>query len=392
MLKALLSRRLVQGGLVFVVLMVVGSTLYYLHVQREIARETARTDEFIKRFVENNASVPSETPATETEQGGHWHGDEWHAEPHTAQAARAELPPSVRNPAPTASPAENTLLAVNVDSPPPEETVAHHPDWPEGFPPPDKLTAPYGYDYHGLDELGFPSFKPHLPEEKLQRIREMKSELSRQWRSGEIESEEYSRLYMERRLEILTEGMSALGATKYLKARSDTGGASLFAEKALAENPDDFETLLLYSQLQHDKAKREAGFRRLVQLYPTSHEALKGLAIRLEGSGRPEGPKEALALLQQIVALDTFESQPKPEKWSIYHFIGDCHANLGDSEQAFAYFKKAISVYPQNTFELFSPITEFSYQEIEAFLVPLGVEPWILQALKYQKEQNAGNR
>ena len=88
-----------------VVLMVVGSTLYYLHVQREIARDAARTDEFIKRFVENNAAVPDETPAAAEPPGGHWHGDEWHAEPHTAQVddekPTKQAEPAPPEPAPT---------------------------------------------------------------------------------------------------------------------------------------------------------------------------------------------------------------------------------------------------------------------------------------------------
>jgi len=61
---------------VFVVLIVVGSLLYGLYVEREKAREKARTDKIIEQFQQRPAVMPSEA---EPLQGGHYHGDEWHA-------------------------------------------------------------------------------------------------------------------------------------------------------------------------------------------------------------------------------------------------------------------------------------------------------------------------
>ena len=60
MFKSLFSNRLFIGALAFFVLMVVGGTLYLRHVERET----------------------EQVPVGDTSQGGHWHGDEWHAEPH----------------------------------------------------------------------------------------------------------------------------------------------------------------------------------------------------------------------------------------------------------------------------------------------------------------------
>jgi len=96
MLKELLSSRRIQGGLVFVVLVVVGSMLYSMHVEREglvfrnirnvshvsdvlktqETREKARTDKIIEQFQQGPAVMPSEA---EPLQGGHYHGDESHA-------------------------------------------------------------------------------------------------------------------------------------------------------------------------------------------------------------------------------------------------------------------------------------------------------------------------
>jgi len=98
MLTYLLSNRLIQGGLVFVVLVVVGSTLYSWHVERENAREKARTDKIIARFQQRNATpeTPSDTASAEPEtdgelreppaggqihtiQDGYWKGGYWKA-------------------------------------------------------------------------------------------------------------------------------------------------------------------------------------------------------------------------------------------------------------------------------------------------------------------------
>jgi len=83
------------SGLVFVVLVVIGSILYSMHVEREIARDKARTDKIIERFEQRN-ETPSEPAEAKPEIGapkpnsdavdGHWHGDEWHAAPHTPSA------------------------------------------------------------------------------------------------------------------------------------------------------------------------------------------------------------------------------------------------------------------------------------------------------------------
>ncbi len=81
MLKSLFSNRLFIGALVFFVLMVVSGTLYLQHVERETDRELAEMQERLKQR-EARQNHTAQVPVGDTSQGGHWHGDEWHAEPH----------------------------------------------------------------------------------------------------------------------------------------------------------------------------------------------------------------------------------------------------------------------------------------------------------------------
>ena len=64
----MLNKRTVIGA--FILLAIVGGTLWYLRVQRIMNAEPTRV-----------YKVPETQKAAET-TGGHWHGDEWHAEPH----------------------------------------------------------------------------------------------------------------------------------------------------------------------------------------------------------------------------------------------------------------------------------------------------------------------
>ena len=99
MLRDLLSNRLFMGALVFFILIIIGGTFYLKHVERQTQREMANTEAAIKQWNEKNAPPTQETtpptgiaqvaevrstsPKTEdTPQGGHWHGNEWHANPH----------------------------------------------------------------------------------------------------------------------------------------------------------------------------------------------------------------------------------------------------------------------------------------------------------------------
>ena len=91
MLKELFSNRLFIGALAFFVLCVVGSLLYMHHDMEKGAEELAETQEHVKQLTEKpqlQPEITAQVPIDDTSQGGHWHGDEWHAEPHdTPQVA-----------------------------------------------------------------------------------------------------------------------------------------------------------------------------------------------------------------------------------------------------------------------------------------------------------------
>ena len=80
MLKNLFSNRLFIGALAFFVLMVVGSTLYLQHVEKQ----SARANERLKVLTEKQQQQPTaEVPVGETSQGGDIHADGIrHTEPH----------------------------------------------------------------------------------------------------------------------------------------------------------------------------------------------------------------------------------------------------------------------------------------------------------------------
>ena len=87
MFRALFSNRLFMGVLVFFVLMVVCGTLYMRHVERQTQHAPESTRDTVKWLNEPKQAPPPKTdttkvPESDTSQGGHWHGDEWHSEPH----------------------------------------------------------------------------------------------------------------------------------------------------------------------------------------------------------------------------------------------------------------------------------------------------------------------
>ena len=77
MFKKLLSNNRIFGAIVCVMVFIAGGLLYLQFVQRQAARDIQRTQEIIKQ-----QQTPKTRTAAHTEDGGHWHGDEWHAEPH----------------------------------------------------------------------------------------------------------------------------------------------------------------------------------------------------------------------------------------------------------------------------------------------------------------------
>ena len=155
-------------------------------------------------------------------------------------------------------------------------------------------------------------------------------------------------------VDILVEGLDALRAAKFLKA---LGGyspyAREYADKALAENPDDFETLLVWTQFRNSDEQTEeiAGYRRLLEMNPNSIPALVGLGRRL---ARNE-PEEAIEVLERANKLDSSAG--------LYH-LGISYQSVGEYDKALSVLKKEYARYP-------APLLKSHIEAIESG------NPWI---------------
>ena len=168
-----------------------------------------------------------------------------------------------------------------------------------------------------------------VPDNKAKRIREFYDSLT------EADWEGLDRWGPHpKEFEILTEGMDAFSAAEYLKALGHSKHASKYAERALAENPDSFEVLLLWCQLRppEQATEREAGFRKLLAMNPNSVDALIGLGTRLAFDGRPD---ETLGYLEKASLLDP-ERPPS--------ILGLTYELLGQYDKALVTLKQSYKI------------------------------------------------
>lgn len=135
----------------------------------------------------------------------------------------------------------------------------------------------------------------------------------------------------EKLIAFLADEMDALSLAKYLRARNWFDEAREYVDRALAENPDSFEALLLWCQLRtpDQDEEREAGFRKLLEMNPNSVDALIGLGTRLSFDGRPE---EAIVYLEKASQLDP-ERPPST--------LGLTYEELGEYDKALAALRKS---------------------------------------------------
>ena len=136
-------------------------------------------------------------------------------------------------------------------------------------------------------------------------------------------------------IDILVEGLDNLSAAKYLKTLGGYNDyAREYAEKALAENPDDFETLFIWTRLQErsEDDKREAGYRKLLEMDPNFVPALVGLGSML----KEDTPEEAIELLQKANSLDPSEG--------LYE-LAWAYQRIGEYDKAVPMLNKAYERY-----------------------------------------------
>ena len=195
---------------------------------------------------------------------------------------------------------------------------------------------------------------PEIPAEKRQRISELydrhspdRDNVNRDaaWATAGPPREE---------VDILADGLDALSAAKFLKALGGYAAyAREYADKALAENPDDFETLLFWTQFRNSDEQTEeiAGYRRLLEMNPNSIPALVGLGRRLARNA----PEEAIEVLERANKLDSSAG--------LYH-LGISYQSVGEYDKALTVLQKEYARYP-------APLLKSHIEAIESG------NPWI---------------
>lgn len=100
MFKQLFSDNRIFYGLVCLLVFIAGGLLYLQTVKQEAKRDVQRTQgvatQQLPPKTEAQPAPPKPPPPGETAESGHWHGDVWHAGPHTPQEV-SEVTPDVQD-------------------------------------------------------------------------------------------------------------------------------------------------------------------------------------------------------------------------------------------------------------------------------------------------------
>ena len=127
--------------------------------------------------------------------------------------------------------------------------------------------------------------------------------------------------------------VSAHRAFKYLQAiRASWKKVNEYAEKALVENPDNFEAKMKLMLSERDSAKAAAGYREILAKDPNHVGALLNLAYRTHY----DDPEGALVHLIKANTLDPTKG------WGD---IGMVHERLGDVKTAWLYYRKHLTLW-----------------------------------------------
>lgn len=140
------------------------------------------------------------------------------------------------------------------------------------------------------------------------------------------------------RVENLTAGMDAFTAAKFLYELNGgrEGRYTLYIREltaqALAENPNDFDTILLWTRLQPYQSyahnpEREAGYRKLLEMEPTSLVALVGLG-------------ESIYWVQPEEAVQHLEKAKLKDPGLANAYLAFAYQRLGDYDKALDILKE----------------------------------------------------
>ena len=219
---------------------------------------------------------------------------------------------------------------------------------------------------------------PEIPADKEERIRALYDRMPRAAARPKA-------------IQILTEGMDALSAAKYLETLEGHYGdyrsfVREYAARAVAENPGDFDALLFKTQRTVDDQEKEAGYRQLLEMNPDSVEVLIGLGSMLRSSK----PDEAIVHLQKATVLS-------PEHPDALFHLAVSYEVTGQFTKALAAAEKAYENAPFWTTKAFIDSIKFSIEKrtkINPDVQPNGtdtsVEPVLEGSLPSESEAPAG--
>ena len=173
-----------------------------------------------------------------------------------------------------------------------------------------------------------------LAADEVERFRKTIGPLYQQYRTSEMSQEEYDK-------KVHQISIAAFGLLPYTRMLAESGhyDAPTYADRALAENPDDFETLITWAyiggqELYYYGEERAAVLRRLYEMQPHHPYVLHHLALCIYGTQ----PAAALGYAQKAQQLEP--------RYLPYGVDGLCYYQMGDYEQAVAAFERAHAAAP----------------------------------------------
>ncbi len=142
-----------------------------------------------------------------------------------------------------------------------------------------------------------------------------------------------------RRIEILIEGLDDMAAARICVSNRSWKAARPYLDKALAENPNDFETMLFWvenavSTLENEldytlNRKKVEVLRRLYEMNPNHHRVLYGLGRSIHNAY----PKEALGYVQKAFELE-------PKHYANFPLLAKCYMKTGQYEKALVEYQR----------------------------------------------------
>ncbi len=136
--------------------------------------------------------------------------------------------------------------------------------------------------------------------------------------------------------EAILSQVSAHRAFKYLQAiRASWEKVNEYAEKALVENPDNFEAKMKLMLSEKDNAKAAAGYREILAKDPNHVGALLNLGYRTHY----DNPESALEHLIKGNKLDPTRG---------FRAIGLVYERLGNVKTAWLYYRKHLTLWPRD--------------------------------------------